>query len=218
MATDDQNTPTPMADGVSVPRRKFPHTPLPTPPEQGAAPKSIIGNFNEGAPDSIPITSREEDPRTRAARRAAELRDHLGGMEEGTDDFFVDPRVVPPGWTYEWKRHTTLGAQDPAYEVQIARAGWEAVPAYRHPDMMPKGYEGVTILRKGMILMERPTEIVSDAKAIELRKARNQVRQKEQQLHGAPAGENSPFANNNKGNPLVNISKSYEPMPIPADK
>jgi hypothetical protein len=30
---------------------------------------------------------REEDPRARAARRAAELRGHLVDIDEGTDDF-----------------------------------------------------------------------------------------------------------------------------------
>jgi hypothetical protein len=68
-----------------------------------------------------------------------------------------------------------------------------------------------------MILMERPKEIVDEAKAIELRKARGQVRQKEIQLNGAPAGGNSPFAADNKGNSMVNIRKSYEPMPIPKE-
>ena len=210
MATDDPN-PQAISD-VSVPRRKYPHAPQPTPPElppQGAP--------HAESPTGIPLTTREEDPRTRAARRAAELRDHLGSMDGGEDDFYIDPRIIPPGWTYEWKRYTTLGAQDPAYEVQIARAGWEAVPAPRHPEMMPKGYEGMTILRKGEILMERPTEIVEEARSIELRKARAQVRQKEMQLRGAPAGDNSPFDPTNKGNSLVNIKKSFEPMQIPKD-
>jgi len=182
-----------------VPRRKFPHAPQPT-AEAGEA--RVVA---------------ADDPRERARRRAIELRKHLGGLDEGTDDFFIDKRIVPDGWEYEWKRHTCLGAEDPSYEVQIARAGWEAVPASRHPQMMPKDYQGVTVLRKGMILMERPKEIVDEAKAIELRKARGQVRQKEMQLRGAPAGNNSPFEPDNKGNSMVNLKRSYEPMPIPKE-
>jgi hypothetical protein len=154
------------------------------------------------------------DSLARAAARAAELREH-GALEEGPDDFFIDPAIIPEGWSYEWKRHTTLGAQDPAYEVQIARGGWEAVPVHRHPELMPDNYSGATILRKGQILMERPLVITQEARQRDLRNARNQVRQKEQQLTSAPAGPNSPFAADNKGAPMVKINKSYEPMPIP---
>lgn len=198
MATDP-NEPT----AVEMPRRKYPHAPQPE------------GGAEESSPEVA--ARRAADPRERARKRAAELRKHRGGMDEGEDDFFVDKRIVPDGWTYEWKRHTTLGAEDPSYQVQIARAGWEAVPVSRHPEMMPQDYKGVTILRKGMVLMERPTEIIDEAKAIELRKARGQVRQKEIQLHGAPAGGNSPFDPDNKGNHMVNIKRSYEPMPIPKE-
>lgn len=196
MATDTNETAAP-----EMPRRRFPHAPQP--------------NAESGTESAGP---RGDDPRERARIRAIELRKHRGGMDEGEDDFFIDRRIIPDGWEYEWKRHTTLGAEDPSYQVQIARAGWEAVPVSRHPEMMPKDYHnGVTILRKGMILMERPKEIVDEAKAIELRKARGQVRQKEIQLHGTPAGGNSPFAPDNKGNHMVNLHKSYEPMPIPKE-
>ena len=108
-----------------------------------------------------------------------------------------------------------LGKEDHAYTVSLLQHGWEAVPVSRHPEMMPKDWnQGSVIERKGMILMERPTTIVEEAKNIELRKARMQVRAKEAQLTGAPAGDNSPFPAHNKGSPLVNIQKSYEPIKI----
>ena len=155
---------------------------------------------------------REEDPRTRAARRAAELRDHLGDSDEGTDDFFISKSDIPQGWAYEWKRKTVMGAEDPAYQVALARAGWEPVPASRHPAYMPSGTDYATIERKGMILMERPLEINEEAHARELRKARNQVRHKEDQLNAAGAGE---FERTNKDKSLVKVRKSYESIPIP---
>lgn len=158
---------------------------------------------------------REEDPRTRAARRAAELRDHRGGdMAEGTDEFYIDLADVPPGWTYEWKRKLVLGAEDPAYQVALARAGWEPVPTSRHPSYMPDSGNYPTIERKGMILMERPSEITDDARAHELRKARNQVRQKEAQLNSAEGGQ---FERSNKDQSLVKINRSYESIPIPKE-
>ena len=155
---------------------------------------------------------RTEDPRAAAKKRAAEIRGHLGNLDEGTDDFWVDPAVIPEGWTYEWKTHTIYNAEDPTYTTALQRAGWTPVPASRHPEMMPRGAKDLTILRKGMMLMERPKEITEEIRQIELRRARAQVRVKEEQLSAAPPGQ---FERANKDNPLVKVKKGYEPMPIP---
>ena len=160
-----------------------------------------------------PVT--EESPRERAARKAAELREHRrGDLDDGTDEFFVEPGIIPDGWSYEWKTKTILGMEDPNHQVKLARDGWEPVPASRHPEMMPAGYKGVEITRKGMVLMERPLEITEEMRALELRRARLQVRAKEEQLTAAPAGQ---FERSNKGNDLVKVKKSYEAMPIPEE-
>lgn len=168
--------------------------------------------------DHVPATAprvSKEDPRARAAKRSAELLEHLGEMDQGNDEFKIDLRTVPDGWTYQWKRIALLGQEDPSYNVQVARAGWEAVPADRHPEMMPTGYKGATIDRKGQRLMERPTQIDDAVNGIMKKNARDQVRQKEAQLSGAKPGE---FERDNKGNPLVNIKKTYERMPVPKDE
>lgn len=176
--------------------------------------RSVMREDRSERPEMRPVM-REEDPRIRAARRAAELRDHnLGSMDDAPDDFYIPPSDIPDGWTYEWKRKTLLGQEDPAYQVQLAQKGWEPVDSRRHPSYMPVGYTGRTIERKGMILMERPLEITEEARNFELRKARNQVRQKEAQLSGAPEGQ---FDRNNKDSSLVKVKKSYEAMPIPRD-
>jgi hypothetical protein len=168
----------------------------------------------ERSPERPPM--REEDPRARAAARAAQLREHVGNMDEGTDEFYVPPSIVPDGWTYEWKRHTIWNQEDPAYTVQLAREGWEEVPLNRnaaHQAMMPKNWGGNTISRKGMILMERPTEISDEIKRNELRMARQQVRIKEAQLAGTPEGTLSRDADPRT---RPNIKKSFD-MPIPED-
>jgi len=155
-----------------------------------------------------------EDPRARAARRAAELRGHNISMDEGVDEFFVDPEMVPEGWTYEWKRHLLMGAEDPSYNVALARAGWEPVPLNRdakHRAMMPMNWTGAYIERKGQILMERPTEIVEEARSIERRKARDQVRAKEAQLAGTPDGTMT--RDHDRVKP--NIKKGWEALPVP---
>ena len=155
---------------------------------------------------------REEDPRERAAKRAAAIRGHIGNLDEGSDEFWVDPSAIPDGWTYEWKRRFVYNLEDPTYGVHLARMGWENVPASRHPEMMPQGHKHSTIERKGLILMERPREITNEARDIEYRRARAQVKGKEDQLANAPAGQ---FERSNKDASLVKISKSYSPVAIP---
>ena len=155
---------------------------------------------------------RPEDARARAEARAAEIRENRGSLDDGIDEFYIDPAGVPDGWSYEWKRHTLLGKEDPAYQVQLARGGWEAVPADRHPEMMPIGNYAV-IERKGMILMERPLSLTKEAKDIELRRARNQVRAKEQQLSQTPDGTMTRQHDNIR----PSVKKSFEPVPIPED-
>lgn len=162
----------------------------------------------ERAPLRPPL---REDPRERAARRAAEVRGHLNGSAEGTDAFEFDRSVIPSGWDYEWKRFRVMGAEDPAYQVQLRLAGWEPVEASRHPEMMPLGSKDAHITRKDMILMERPLELTEEAKNAELRRARLQVKAKEEQLTAAPAGT---FERNNKDAPLAKVKKGYEAMPI----
>lgn len=155
---------------------------------------------------------RDEESVARASARAAELREHLGDMDDGTDEFYVDPDIVPDGWGYEWKRHDVFGKEDPAYATHIARKGWTPVPASRHPEYMPSGSSASIIERKGMILMERPLEIIEEARSIELRKARQQMRQKEAQLNAAPSGQ---FPRDEDPRTAARINKTYEPMAIP---
>jgi len=161
---------------------------------------------------SIRPPMREDNPIERATKRAAAIRQHMAGDEEGSDEFFIPLHYVPDGWTYEWKRHTIYNQEDPAYQVQLAREGWEVVPASRHPDLMPQG-EHPFISRKGMVLMERPKEITDESRAYDLRKARAQVHAKEQQLGHAPDGQFG--RNHDKTRPK--IAKSYAPIPVPED-
>jgi len=212
-----------MSNENNLPRRSGPHAPLPgvaaavgdaianSPAPPAAADHPASASKEAVATATAASAASEEDPRARAARRAAELRDH-GSLEEGEDKFHIDLRVIPDGWSYEWKMLEVLGKQDPSYQVNLARKGWEAVPRARHPEMMPDNYPGNTIVRDGMILMERPKEITDEARAKDYNLARNQVRAKEVQLGAAPQGQ---FERDNKGNSLVSVKKSYEGIAVP---
>lgn len=157
---------------------------------------------------------RDEDPRMRAAARAEEIRKHRANQNlDEVDRFRIEPSMIPDGWTYEWKRRTLLGQEDPAYQVELARQGWEPVPLSRLPMLMPPDWQGETIERDGMILMERPAELTSEARDVELRRAKSQVRVKEQQLGQAPDGQ---FGRDHQ-QVRPSIKRGYEPMPVPKD-
>ena len=156
---------------------------------------------------------REENSKERAAKRAAQLRGHSDVVDEGTDKFYISKDMIPDGWSYEWKRRLLLGQEDPSYAVNLARQGWEPVPVSRHPELMPVGWRGTTIELDGMILMERPSEIVDEARRMDLRRAKEQVRSKEAQLAGTPEGTMT--RDHEKARP--SIKKSYEAIPIPKD-
>lgn len=155
--------------------------------------------------------SLREDPRAAAARRAAEIRGHLGNMDEGTDDFRAPP--PPDGWEYEWKRKTVLGQEDPAYQVELARMGWEPVPTSSMPEMMPGMGNHPNVERKGMTLMMRPAVISQEARIIEQKRAKNQIRAKEAQLNATPEGTMT--RDDERVRPK--IKKGYEPIPVPGD-
>lgn len=160
---------------------------------------------------------REETSLERAKRRSAELRGQLDNIGDGQDKFYVDPSIIPEGWAYEWKRRLLLGAEDPSHMVELARNGWEPVPLNRcvgHQAMMPSGWPGATIERDGMILMERPAEVVEESRQMQNYLARKQVRDKEAQIAGTPDGTMT--RDHEKVRP--SIKKGYEAIPIPGDK
>lgn len=185
-----------------------------TAPRQRMKRSEMRDDPEEVARPDVRAGQREEDPRARAERRAAEITQHLDGASDSeVDRFFIDPRAIPDGWSYEWKRKTIWGKEDPAHEVELARLGWEAVPASRHPEMMPKG-NWQTIERDGMILMERPKSITDAAHSKNLKAARAQVRAKEAQLNQTPEGT---LPRDEDPRTRATIKKSYEAMPISDD-
>ena len=146
-----------------------------------------------------------------ASLRAEELRERLRSQENNIDfhdEFYIDPRMIPEGWDYNWKRHTTAGQEDETYATELRQAGWDPVPAERHPTLVPIGAKGA-IMRKGMILMERPMEISDMAKQRELSTAREAVAAKERALGQVPMG------NYERNDRATGIRKSYAPMAIP---
>lgn len=136
------------------------------------------------APVSYREAPREEDPRSRAAKRAAELRSTIDPNHDENDEFWIDPITIPDGWTYEWKTFSVLGQENASAMLNYRRAGWEEVPMRRHPEMMPLGSSEQFIFRKGMVLMERPKVISDDFEDRMKRRAKQQVLDKEAEAKG----------------------------------
>lgn len=100
------------------------------------------------------------------------------------DALHIPNEIIPEGWDYQWNNYTVFNEPATASRIAMAENGWRPVPAGRHPGMfMPKDYaQDGPIIRDGMILEERPMELSNEARAEELAKARNLVKDQQEQL------------------------------------
>lgn len=160
------------------------------------------------AMDGAPGT---DDSKARAEARLREIRGQANAGSGDRDKFWAPN--PPDGWDYQWKRKTVFGQEDPSYQVELMRQGWEPVPLSRHPDMMPAGWRGEFIEVEGQVLMERPAVLTKEARLRDDAAAREAVRSKEAQLGLANKGDLS-----RDGRRDVKLSRSYESMPVPADE
>lgn len=205
------------ATGSARRRGRPPRTVIPEPKiVEVSAEQTLASEVEEaGYPFERPSmrpAMREEDPRAAAARRAAEIRANQNPEDDGVDEFKLPP--APDGWTYEWKTKAVLGQVNHAHLTELKRQGWDEVPTERHPEEMPIGGAHPVIERKGMILMQRPTVIVEESRMAQDRKARSQVKFKEEQLNGTPEGG---LGHRNHPQAKAKISKGYEPIQVPKD-
>lgn len=105
--------------------------------------------------------TRSSDLRS-ANTRDAEIRAELEMTYRSP--LHVDPHKIPDDKDYYWVRDSFRGQPDHNRMMELARKGWEPVPSYRHPELVPKTmpwhnnpYEGY-IYRGGLILCERNKE------------------------------------------------------------
>jgi len=108
------------------------------------------------------------------------------GQSQHEDPFALPLDQIPEGSSYEWKRWSVHGQQDPFYISSMRDQGWEPVNPARHPNWVPPGYKEPHLIKGGMILMERPIELTNEAKSEMNRSARDQVVTAEQRLGLAP--------------------------------
>lgn len=102
------------------------------------------------------------------------------------DIFYIPIEEIPEGSSYEWKRFTNVGLEDPFYIAQLRQQGWEPVDPKRHPNWVPPGYTLPHIIKGGQLLMERPQSLTDEARAENRQLARRQMREAEQRLGMTP--------------------------------
>jgi hypothetical protein len=147
-------------------------------------------------------------PRELAARRTAEFMGQFGGkLPADQDEYYISPDSIPDAWDYAWRTYTVFNREDPTYQVKLANTGWTAVPASRHPEFLPKGSTVATIVRSGLMLMERPMQITELYRARDHREAIDQVRVKEAELADTKPGQLDRMA--------PKLSKSMEQFAVP---
>lgn len=79
------------------------------------------------------------------------------------DKLYIDPRTIPRGMSYEWKRESCYGESDRYHIVEMMDNHWKPVPADRHPNLAKDGDSSGHIKLKGLILMERPAYLTKEA-------------------------------------------------------
>ena len=157
---------------------------------------------------------RPEDPRERARLREQEILGTLGDIDEHQDEYRIDPRFIPEGWSWEWKRFSVLNEIQHSHINALKRTGWEFVAPDKYP-VVP-ATNGVIVLR-GNALMERPQAITARMEERDRRMADMQMATKAAQLEGKIGPD---YAASNKGEAIrahgvAGARKSYSPMPVP---
>lgn len=104
------------------------------------------------------------------------------------DEFYVNLAAIPDDITVEWKRMSTVGEENPFYIARMREQGWEPVNPLDHPDWVPvpPGYDKTSVIKGGLILMERPKELTDEARREMKTLAKQQVREAEQRLGQTP--------------------------------
>src|ERR1700678_688816 len=82
------------------------------------------------------------DESRRLEARILELRDKP--TMNANNPLYVDPAIIPPGWTYAWIRYSLVDIPDYKRELETKRNGWTPVPSDRHPELSNDGASGRT--------------------------------------------------------------------------
>jgi hypothetical protein len=163
-----------------------------------------------------PIRTEAREPaRVEAASFFDDLPDtRQREVDDIASPFDIDKHRIPPGVTLEWKRYTTLGSRDQAYENKMLEQGWRPVPTKLFPDFMPQGTPpDDPVVREGNMLMARRQELTDQARDQERRAARQQIQTSEARMRDTPADTMPRDAPATRQ--LAGINRTVERIPVP---
>jgi hypothetical protein len=138
------------------------------------------------APVHVETTVTDREPDRNPIHEKAHIRTRQRRATVNDDQFYIPVEEIPEGSSYEWKRFSVNGLEDPFYIAQMRQQGWEPVDPKRHPTWVPPGYDKPNIIKGGQILMERPIELTREAQAETRTLAKRQMREAEQRLGMTP--------------------------------
>jgi hypothetical protein len=121
----------------------------------------------------------------------------LSRKRTGTaDPFFVPPELIEKGWEMQWIAHSVTGNTEMVMDqnLQMLENGWRPVHADR-PGFagryMPAGNKG-HIVRGGQGLYERPKQLCEEARAEEVRLAKQLISDRNESLKLSGVNKNLP--------------------------
>ncbi len=128
-----------------------------------------------------------------------------------SNQLYVDPRIIPEGYTYEWKAESIYGQPNTEHMVELRENHWRAVPASRHPELAAAG--DTVIRRAGTVLHERPSYLTEEAQMEQIEDSLKPLRQKEELMYGTPPSHPNSLPRDKRGY----INRVYSPSDPPVE-
>lgn len=143
------------------------------------------------SPEHFPANSEEHTPEHVVEHANERIRRRKHASLRFDDPFYVNTKAIPPDVSVEWKRVSNVGEENPFYIAAMREQGWEPVNPREHPDWVPipPDYQGNTVVKGGLMLMERPMSLTLEARTEDKMISKQQVREAEQRLGKSGPGE-----------------------------
>ena len=176
---DDDDYPTPAVAAAAAKKR-------PPPPRRASRPPvAALGNGHEEAKAPAREPRREDEQVAPLGKRREDRRRTMPGY---SDKFHIPAHLIPPDTSLEWKRYATGNMVDTPNIASEEANGWRICQVDEFPGIAKRyGIPSGGIVVEGMALMERPIELTLEAISEMKAAARNQVRNKIDEMRGAPA-------------------------------
>ena len=137
---------------------------------------------------------------------------------QNVDPFEVPRSMIPEGWDYQWNPVTVTGNGEVVRDMQMTMYanGWRPVPAERHAGtLIEVGAKG-NIIRGGQMLEERPSALSDEARAEDLRAAKQLISDRNESLKLTKVSKEMPDGFDAKGGGVrMEIDKSLDVANLP---